>query len=149
MDLQSKYRKVIFCLLLMLSLMYSVNAQVGKEDFTTLIGVASFYCHGSKQCKIVGKGITATGNKVSKGIIAVDPKVIPLRRYVEIVKPESLAGMYRSLDTGKRIIKNRIDIWVPTQREAIELGIKKVVLRIYPKNYKPEVKEKDVATETR
>jgi hypothetical protein len=37
-----------------------------------------------------------------------------------------------------------VDIWVPSQKEAKQKGIvKNIVLRVYPKGYKPEIKEKE------
>lgn len=148
LDLPSKCFKVIFSLTFLFFLLYTVPAQTGKNDVVEITVSASFYCHGSPQCKIKGKGLTATGERVRDGIIAVDPKVIPLRRTIEIVKPESLAGMYRSSDTGGKRIKGKfIDIWVPTQKRAMRLGIvKNIVLKVYPKDYKSEV-NKEKATD--
>lgn len=130
-------------------MLYTCSAQVGKSDIKEMIVTASFYCHGSKACKIVGKGITATGDRVRKGLIAVDPKIIPLRRHVEIIEPKNIAGMYYSADTGKDIKKQRVDIWVPSQKEAVKLGkIKNVVLRIYPKDYKVDLKKEEDVSKT-
>ena len=144
LDLPSKCSKAFFSLTILVVLMYSCFAQVANKSVEHKNIVASFYCHGSKQCKIVGKGITATGLKVRNGIIAVDPMVIPLRRHVEIVEPKSLAGMYFSADTGRDIKKNRIDVWVSSQKEAMKLGkIKNVVLRVYPKGYTLPVKKEE------
>jgi len=146
LDLPSKTLKVIFSLTILFVLMYNVKAQTGKNDTVEMIVSASFYCHGSQQCKIKGSGLTATGEKVRKGLIAVDPKVIPLRRTVEILEPEHLAGLYRSSDTGGRRIKGRfIDIWVPSQKEAVRLGIvKNIVLKVYPKGYKTPEKIENI-----
>lgn len=148
MDLPSKCYKVIFCLLLMLGLMYSVKGQVGNGEIPKIVARASAFCHGSKNCRIVGKGITATGEKVRRGIIAVDPNFIKLKSVVEILEPKEYAGFYTAEDKGRLIKGKIIDIWMPTQKECIKFGKRKIVIRVYPRNYKPEVKEKDiVATE--
>ncbi len=149
MDLPSKCRKVIFCLLLMLGLMYTVKGQVENAEIPKIIARASAYCHGSKNCRIVGKGITATGKRVERGIVAVDPSFIKLKSVIEILEPKEYAGFYTAEDKGRLIRGKLIDIWMPTQKECIKFGKRKVVIRVYPKDYKPEVKEKDVATEAR
>lgn len=135
LDLPSKCLKLFFSLTILFSLMYNASAQTGKDDVIYMTVNASFYCHGSKSCTVKSKGVTATGEKVREGIIAVDPKVIPLRRTIEIVEPEIVAGVYRSSDTGGKRIKGKfIDVWVPTQHQAIKFGIiKNIKLKIYPK----------------
>ncbi|HNC56729.1 MAG TPA: 3D domain-containing protein [Leptospiraceae bacterium] len=138
--------KIIFSLTLLLFMFYNSRAQVGKEDFKTITVSASFYCHGSPSCKVKGSGKTATGDKVREGVIAVDPKVIPLKSKVEILEPEILKGSYTALDTGGGRIRGKfIDVWVSSQKEAVKKGIiKRVVLRVYPKNYKEPRKEENV-----
>jgi len=56
--------------------------------------------------------LTFSGEPVGFGIIAVDPKVIPLGSVVEIWGKSFLA-----LDTGKKIKGNRIDIWLPKPKQ--------------------------------
>lgn len=147
LDLPSKCRKIVFSLTFVCVLLYSVSAQTGKKDYVEYSEVsASFYCHGSPNCTVKSKGITATGTKVKRGTIAVDPKVIPLRRTIQIVEPESIAGWYVSEDTGGKRIKGKfLDIWVPTQKEAMQKGLykKNIVLRVYPKGFKKEDLEKE------
>ena len=61
---------------------------------------------------------TARGHRVSRGIIAVDPRVIPLGTRVYIPGyGEAVAD-----DTGGAIKGNRIDIAFDTHREAINFG---------------------------
>jgi len=68
-----------------------------------------FYATGSyeKDLRLNGQGVTATGKKVSKGHVAVDPSVIPLG--TEFYSEEH--GMLKAEDTGGRIRGNRIDIF--------------------------------------
>ena len=68
-----------------------------------------------------GDGLTATGAAVEPGIVAVDPKVIPLGSTVAIDGEEYLAA-----DTGGLIKGQRVDIAVPTHAEALALGVREV-----------------------
>lgn len=62
-----------------------------------------------------GTGLTATGIPVAPGMVAVDPKVIPLGSTVIINGISYLAA-----DTG--VSGYAVDIAVPTHDEAIDLG---------------------------
>lgn len=77
-------------------------------------------------------GITFTGVKAKKGIIAVDPKVIPLgtRVYVEGVGNTPDYGYALAADTGGAIKGNLIDLYVDTQKESDSWGVKKVKVYI-------------------
>ena len=72
-------------------------------------------------------GITATGKEVCKGIIAVDPEIIPLGTEVEIKD----MGDFTAEDTGSKIKGNRIDIYFESKEEAKEFGRQGVWLRIF------------------
>jgi len=69
---------------------------------------------------------TATGVQPSQGMIAVDPKVIPLgsRVYVEGY------GYAIAADTGGAIRGNRIDVFFPTLRQCINWGRKSIHIYI-------------------
>lgn len=81
-------------------------------------------------------GITRTGVWVHRGIIAVDPKVIPLGSIVEI-KAGDYSGIYTAMDTGTLIKGKIIDVYVPDFEEAIRFGRKKIKLRILRKGWSP------------
>ena len=66
-----------------------------------------------------GDGLTATGEPVRPGIVAVDPRVIPYGSIVVIDGVEYLAA-----DCGGSIKGQRIDIAVLTHEEALELGVR-------------------------
>lgn len=78
------------------------------------------------------KGRTASGAMVRKGIIAADPKVLPIgsKVYVDTGLTET-TGNYLVADTGGAIKKNRIDIWIPSTRAALRFGKRPVKLTIY------------------
>jgi len=81
----------------------------GSGNFT-----ATAYCLG---------GTTATGMPVGRGIIAVDPSVIPLGSRVHV----SGYGDAIAADTGGAINGNRIDVWLPCG-EAYEWGVRSVTV---------------------
>lgn len=79
--------------------------------------VATAYCPTDR-----GGRFTALGLPVRRGIVAVDPRVIPLgtKLFVEGYGP-ALAG-----DTGSAIKGNRIDLFVDSHKEALSYGRRRV-----------------------
>lgn len=77
-------------------------------------------------------GITATGARATKGIVAVDPSVIPLgtRLYIESADGSYVYGTCVAADTGGAIKGNRIDLCFDTRGEAIRFGRKPVKVYI-------------------
>jgi 3D (Asp-Asp-Asp) domain-containing protein len=75
------------------------------------------------------RGRTASGEKVRKGIIAADPRVLPLGSSITILRGP-YAGDYLVADTGGRIKGKKIDIWMASCAEAIRFGHRSVFLRI-------------------
>jgi 3D (Asp-Asp-Asp) domain-containing protein len=72
-------------------------------------------------------GYTASGLPVGKGVVAVDPSVIPLgtRLYVPGYGPAVAA------DVGTAIIGRIIDLWFPTYEQAAVWGRRTVTITIY------------------
>ncbi|HET7112014.1 MAG TPA: 3D domain-containing protein [Pyrinomonadaceae bacterium] len=75
------------------------------------------------------RGRTASGLPVSKGIIAADPRVLPLGSRVRI-EAGSYSGEYLVADTGGMVRGKRIDIWTPSSREAMRFGRRTVKLTV-------------------
>ncbi|GAI25671.1 unnamed protein product [marine sediment metagenome] len=75
--------------------------------------------------------ITATGKEIKERMIAVDPKVIPLRTKIEIKD----MGIFIAEDTGGKIKGNRIDIYFESKKEAKEFGRKGVWIKIIDNSY--------------
>lgn len=73
-----------------------------------------------------GNGLTYTGMRAQRGVVAVDPRVIPLytRLYIEGYGPAIAA------DTGGAIQGNRIDLCFDTVEEALQWGIRPVKVYI-------------------
>lgn len=79
-----------------------------------------------------GFGITATGARARRGIIAVDPRVIPLgtRVYVEIPGAAPDYGYAVAADVGGAIKGNKIDVYLDTSGAVSAWGVKKVKVYI-------------------
>ena len=88
--------------------------------------VATAYEPGPTSCGKYANGYTATGMKAGKGVIAVDPKVIPLgtKVYVEGY------GMAVAADVGGAIKGNKIDVCMDTVAECKQWGRKTVTIHI-------------------
>ena len=79
------------------------------------------------------RGKTASGKYVSQGIIAADPRILPLGSRVRL-EAGAWSGEYLVADTGGAIRGRKIDIWTPSSREAMRFGRRKVKLTVlsYP-----------------
>jgi 3D (Asp-Asp-Asp) domain-containing protein len=75
------------------------------------------------------KGRTASGVNVRPGVIAADPRVLPLGTVVHL-RAGSYTGTYTVLDTGGRIKGRRVDVYLPTQKEAMRFGRRPVKIKI-------------------
>lgn len=90
---------------------------------------ATAYTGSCKGCS----GKTATGIDLKKNpkakVISVDPKVIPLgsKVYVEGYG-YAIAG-----DTGGSLKGNKIDVFIPNQKNALKWGVKTVTVKVYKK----------------
>ncbi|MCH4825923.1 LysM peptidoglycan-binding and 3D domain-containing protein [Planococcus halocryophilus] len=100
----------------------STSGSVAKE-FTVSATAYTAYCRGCS-------GITKTGINLKKNpglkVIAVDPRVIPLGSKVHVEGyGYAVAG-----DTGSAIKGNKIDVFIPTQSNALRWGRKNVKIKI-------------------
>ncbi len=75
------------------------------------------------------RGRTASGTPVRKGIIAADPKVLPLGSKVRL-EAGAYSGEYLVADTGGAVKGKKIDIWTPSTREAMRFGRRKIKLTV-------------------
>jgi resuscitation-promoting factor RpfB len=75
------------------------------------------------------RGRTASGRPVAKGLIAADPRHLPLGSRVRL-EAGSYSGEYLVADTGSMVRGRRIDIWTPTSREAMRFGRRTVKLTV-------------------
>lgn len=75
------------------------------------------------------RGRTASGRMVAKGLIAADPRHLPLGSRVRI-EAGSWSGEYLVADTGSLVRGKRIDIWTPSTRDAMRFGRRTVKLTV-------------------
>jgi 3D (Asp-Asp-Asp) domain-containing protein len=75
------------------------------------------------------KGRTASGRPVSKGLIAADPRFLPLGSRVKL-EAGDYSGEYLVADTGGAVRGRRIDIWTPSSREAMRFGKRLIKLTV-------------------
>ena len=73
------------------------------------------------------KGRTSTGVAVGYGVVAVDPSVIPLGTKMTI--PGYGEGV--AADTGGAVAGARIDLWFPTEAEALAWGTRTVSITLH------------------
>jgi 3D (Asp-Asp-Asp) domain-containing protein len=97
----------------------SVETDSGLVDF-----------HATAYCL---KGRTASGATTRPGMIAADPSVLPLGTVVHL-RAGRYTGTYTVMDTGGRIKGRRVDVYVPTHREALEFGRRQVKIKVIGKN---------------
>ena len=73
------------------------------------------------------KGRTAMGSGVRRGIVAADPRVLPLGSQIQL-NAGSYSGTYTVADTGGAVKGRKLDIWVPSCSEAVRFGRKTVMV---------------------
>lgn len=72
-------------------------------------------------------GITATGLPMDRGVVAVDPEVIPLGSVVYVPG----YGYALACDVGGAIKGRRMDVYLSSRREAIAWGVRRVRVVVY------------------
>jgi 3D (Asp-Asp-Asp) domain-containing protein len=68
------------------------------------------------------QGETRRGRLTRHGIVAADPRIFPLARYVEVFLGDEYLGRYLVDDTGGNVLGATLDIWNPDCREAARFG---------------------------
>jgi 3D (Asp-Asp-Asp) domain-containing protein len=109
----------------------NVTSESGKAGNEVESQIASATNYVATAYSLRGK--TASGRMVSRGIIAADPRVLPLGSRVRLEAP-GYHGEYLVADTGGMIRGRRIDIWTPSSKEAMRFGRRTVKLTVlsYP-----------------
>ncbi|WP_432662263.1 3D domain-containing protein [Wukongibacter baidiensis] len=76
-------------------------------------------------------GITRSGTRARPGVVAVDPRVIPLgtKLYVEYLDGNKDYGLASAEDTGGAIKGNKIDLFMENSKDVYRFGRRKV--RVY------------------
>jgi len=99
----------------------SLTSRAGSiHRFRLMTVKATAYCPNG--CCGSSHGRTATGRRAEYGIVAVDPRSIPLGTALYVDR----YGFAIAADTGRKIKGARIDLCFPTHREAMEFGTRSV-----------------------
>jgi 3D (Asp-Asp-Asp) domain-containing protein len=85
---------------------------------------ATAYCTGR---------VTSSGAPVSVGVVAADPKVLPIGTVIRIAGAASYNGMYRVLDTGPRVRNRQVDLYIADCAAARRFGRRPVHVTIVQK----------------
>jgi 3D (Asp-Asp-Asp) domain-containing protein len=78
-------------------------------------------------------GFTASGAWVRDGIVAGDPRVLPLGSVIDVRIDEDVREKQEVMDTGGKIKGYIIDIWMPSCEEAVAFGRREVKVRVRKK----------------
>jgi 3D (Asp-Asp-Asp) domain-containing protein len=82
-----------------------------------------------------GHGRTASGKRVRPGMVAADPRVLPLGTKVRLKNAGQYSGVYRVEDTGGRIRGRKLDIYIPSRSAAKQFGRQSVQVEVMtPRN---------------
>ena len=68
------------------------------------------------------QGTTRRDHAVREGIVAADPRIFPLARYVEIFLGKHYLGRFLVDDTGGKVKGRTVDIWTPSCSDARRFG---------------------------
>jgi 3D (Asp-Asp-Asp) domain-containing protein len=68
------------------------------------------------------RGETRRGRFVRPGIVAADPRIFPLARYVDVYMGERYIGRYLVDDTGGNVKGTTLDIWTPSCHQGRRFG---------------------------
>lgn len=82
------------------------------------------------------RGTTRRGRYVRPGIVAADPRLFPLSRYIELYVGTKYLGRFLVDDTGGAIKGAKIDVWTPSCRDARRFGRQKGTAVLVPR---PEI----------
>jgi 3D (Asp-Asp-Asp) domain-containing protein len=76
------------------------------------------------------EGKTASGRTTREGIVAADPRVLPLGSRIRVHGAGRYSGEYVVADTGRAIRGREIDIYMPEHKEARRFGRRDVRVEV-------------------
>ena len=79
------------------------------------------------------KGTTRRDNSVRPGIVAADPRVFPLGRYIDVYVGRVYHGRFLVDDTGSAVRDALLDIWTPECSDARRFGRQRGVAVLVPR----------------
>jgi peptidoglycan lytic transglycosylase len=115
----------VFVAALGVSLLVGADAEAHSRRpvrSTTLRLDATAYCQ---------RGPTSSGVHARDGIVAADPRRLPVGTRIQILSPDkSYAGVYTVMDTGSRMRGRKLDIFMPSCARARKFGRRPVEVRV-------------------
>jgi 3D (Asp-Asp-Asp) domain-containing protein len=75
-------------------------------------------------------GRTATGRTAKPGVVAADPKILPLGSRIRVTGAGEYSGVYTVADTGRAIKGHEIDIYIADDAAAKRFGRRPVEVEI-------------------
>ncbi len=101
------------------------------RDHTRLRATATAYCQ---------RGETKDGTPVHSGVIAADPRVLPLGSVVHVEVPEvGISGVFTVNDTGGAVKGRIIDIFMPSCRRAKQFGRRAAMVLVLRRGGAPPI----------
>ena len=98
------------------------EARPHSKPVRTMWMTATAYCQ---------HGTTQSGAQTQPGMIAADPRVLPVGSVVRIESPDpAYSGTYTVMDTGAKVKGRTVDIFVPSCARAKKFGKRTVVARV-------------------
>jgi 3D (Asp-Asp-Asp) domain-containing protein len=76
------------------------------------------------------RGITRSGLRAQSGVVAADTRVLPLGTKIRVRNAGPYSGTYTVADTGSRVRGHRIDIFMPSRRQAMKFGRQIVEVKV-------------------
>ncbi len=73
---------------------------------------------------------TAAGTRARVGIVAADPRVLPLGTRIRILGAKAYAGTYLVTDSGADIQGRHIDLYFPSKARAMRFGTRTVRVQV-------------------
>lgn len=82
------------------------------------------------------QGTTRRGRYVRPGIVAADPRIFPLSRFLEVFVGERYLGRFLVDDTGKKILGPHLDLWMSSCDAARTFGTQMGTAVLVPRRKK-------------
>lgn len=99
-----------------------VDARPSRAQAQRLRATATAYCD---------RGETKDGTPVHTGVVAADPRVLPLGSVVRIEVPDTgLSGIYTVNDTGSAVKGRIVDIFMWSCRRARQFGRRSAIVHV-------------------
>ncbi|MEO8604762.1 MAG: 3D domain-containing protein [bacterium] len=80
------------------------------------------------------KGTMKSGQKTRPGVVAADPRVLPIGTRIRVGGAGAYSGDYTVLDTGREIKGREIDIFMPAENDAAAFGRQQVSVEVLSEN---------------